>query len=132
MISAQGVPARIITLWEEGAVEVAMLPATWDELWRVVEYPGLQRFLDPEVVERLLRGLKAHVVWVEPVAAIATIDRDLSDSRYLECAVAASASFLITGDEPLLALGSYAGIQIVTPAGFVAVERLWRDADRPN
>ena len=132
MISPRGAPARVVALWEEGAIEVAMSPVTWEELRRVVAYPRLQRFLEGELVERLLRNLEAQVVWVEPRVTITQIDRDPSDNRYLECAVAASASFLITGDEHLLALGSYAGIQILAPAGFVAAERLWRDADRPN
>ncbi len=128
MISPRGAPARVVALWEEGAIGVAMSPATWEALRRVVAYPKLQRFLDPELVERLLRHLKAHVVWVEPGATIAIIDRDPTDNRYLECAVAAGASFLITGDEHLLALGSYAGIQILAPAGFVAAKRLWSSA----
>lgn len=127
LISMRGAPVRVVALWEAGAVEVAMSPATWDELTRVLRYPRLQRYLPQDAVERLLRELPRHVVWVEPTATIEVIERDPSDNRYLECAVAAGASYLVTGDEHLLALGSYGGIEILSPAGFVAAEVLWGD-----
>jgi len=131
LISARGAPARIVAQWEAGDVEVTMSPATWDELVRVLHYPRLQRFLAPDAVGRLLTQLRLNVVWVEPEESIHAIDRDPADNRYLECAVTAGAAFVITGDEHLLALGSYQGIQILTPAGFIAAERLWGDADLP-
>jgi len=42
------------------------------------------------------------------------------DNRVLECAVAACADYLVTGDkEHLLPFRSIGGIQIVTPAAFL-------------
>jgi len=46
--------------------------------------------------------------------------RDPNDDMILECAVLASAQFMISGDKDLLVLGSYSGIRIVTPAEFLA------------
>jgi putative PIN family toxin of toxin-antitoxin system len=46
--------------------------------------------------------------------------RDPNDDMILECAVLAGAQFIISGDKDLLALESYRGIRIVTPAEFLA------------
>ena len=46
------------------------------------------------------------------------------DNRMLECALAARAEFLVTGDEHhLLPLGSYRDTKIVTPAQFLDLLR---------
>jgi putative PIN family toxin of toxin-antitoxin system len=48
---------------------------------------------------------------------------DEADNRILECALAAKADYLITGDRHLLALRRYQRIRVVTPAEFLARER---------
>jgi predicted nucleic acid-binding protein len=46
--------------------------------------------------------------------------RDPNDDMVLECAVVSGAQFIVTGDKDLLVLNPYSGIQIVTPAEFLA------------
>jgi putative PIN family toxin of toxin-antitoxin system len=45
--------------------------------------------------------------------------RDPKDDMVLECAVVSGAQFIVSGDKDLLALDSYHGIRIVTPAEFL-------------
>jgi predicted nucleic acid-binding protein len=52
----------------------------------------------------------------------ARVRRDADDDIVLGTAMAAGADLLVTGDNDLLVLGTYAGIKIVTPRQFV--ERL--------
>ena len=40
---------------------------------------------------------------------------DADDDKFVECAQAGRASFIVSGDHHLLELGAYAGIHIVTP-----------------
>ncbi len=47
--------------------------------------------------------------------------RDPNDDPILECAVAARAQLLITGDQDLLALGSYRRVRIVTPSKYLSL-----------
>jgi hypothetical protein len=61
------------------------------------------------------------VTLVEPESPLNVIDRDPPDNRVLECAVAASASYIISGGDHLLALGDYRGIVILKPADFLLV-----------
>jgi putative PIN family toxin of toxin-antitoxin system len=47
--------------------------------------------------------------------------RDKDDDRYLECAVAANADYVISGDIHLRELKEYRGIKIVNPAEYLEI-----------
>ena len=47
--------------------------------------------------------------------------RDKDDNRYLECAVAANADYIISGDIHLRELKEYRGIRIVNPAEYLEI-----------
>jgi len=47
--------------------------------------------------------------------------RDKTDDRYLECAVAARADYVISGDIHLRELKEYRGIKIVNPAEYLEI-----------
>ena len=49
------------------------------------------------------------------------IDKDPDDNRVLECALAASASYIVSGNSHLLELQEYEQIVIFNPVGFLAV-----------
>ena len=55
---------------------------------------------------------------VEPGFTL-TVLRDESDNRLLEAAQAAEADYLVTGDKPILDLGTFGQTQIVTAAHFL-------------
>ena len=56
---------------------------------------------------------------VAPTETINAIDADPSDDRILECAVAADAEVIVSGDKHLLVLGSFRGIQIQRVSEFL-------------
>jgi len=58
---------------------------------------------------------------VQPRRRIQAVQHDPSDNRVLEAALAGEAGYIVTGDRHLLALGDFQGVEIVTPARFVAV-----------
>lgn len=60
------------------------------------------------------------VLFVEPDEPLSEVSRDPDDNRFLECALAAQADVLISGDHHLLSLGSFRGIPILSPAQFLA------------
>jgi putative PIN family toxin of toxin-antitoxin system len=59
-------------------------------------------------------ALAADVVM--PIATPAVIAGDPDDNHVLAAAVAAKADVIVSGDRHLLALGTYQGIRILTPA----------------
>ncbi len=48
-----------------------------------------------------------------------SVCRDPDDDKFIACALAARAEFLVTEDQDLLALDGYEGLRIVTPAQFL-------------
>ena len=66
-------------------------------------------------VRRVARGIH------EPPESVAVIEDDPTDNRILECALAADAELIVTGDKKhLLPLGSFRGVSIVGLADFLA------------
>lgn len=55
-------------------------------------------------------------VAIIPIGEIRAICRDPDDDLILATALAAKADLLVSGDDDLLTLESYEGIEIVTPA----------------
>lgn len=59
---------------------------------------------------------------VAPAQQLRVIAADPDDDRVLECAVAAGATYIVTGDRRhLLPLGSFRGITIISAADFLAL-----------
>jgi uncharacterized protein len=123
LISPRGAPGEILVAWEEDRFELVVSPATLDELGRVLRYPRIQQKyqLPVDQLELFLRLITGQAILVHPAKELAVIEADPSDNRYLECAKAGDAAYLVTGDKHLLDLGEFEGTVILPPAGFLAV-----------
>ena len=64
--------------------------------------------------------VEAGVV-VEAIKISETIPDDPSDEKFLACALAARADFIISGDRHLLRLGMFHGIPILSPKRFFSI-----------
>lgn len=120
---ATGNPGRIREAWQRGAIEVAVTEPILDEYHRVLNYPRTRKrhHLSPAEVDLALDDIREMAVHVSDWPALQVIAEDPDVDRFLECAVASQAQVIVSGDDHLLSLGSYAGIQILTPAAFVAL-----------
>jgi putative PIN family toxin of toxin-antitoxin system len=65
-----------------------------------------------------LAALQRQAHRVQPTETI-TACRDKDDNRVLECAVAAQAQLIVSGDNDLLTLCSFRGIRILTARAFL-------------
>ena len=123
VISRRGAPRQIIDLWREEAFELLTSDAILDEVARVLQYPriaALHKLTDAEMVEflALLREESRDVGSTERV----NVSPDETDNRYIECAVAGEADYLVTGDKRhLLPIGEYRGIPLIEPAVFLSL-----------
>jgi putative PIN family toxin of toxin-antitoxin system len=126
VISSRGASAQILRLWEEEQFDLVVSQPILQELERVIHYPRIQQRynLPEEDVVRFLRLVRGGASVVEPDFEIQAVERDPSDNRYLECAIEAGASYIVSGDQHLLELGEFQGIVILPPAAFLAVLKL--------
>lgn len=123
LISSQGHPAAIINRWLAGEFEVLLSQPIVDEILRVTAYERLQRKYQKIRENRLefVELIAEQGIWVEPTETVAVVTADESDNRYLECAVAGRARYVVTGDEHLLHVGEYQGITVLSPIAFVTL-----------
>jgi putative PIN family toxin of toxin-antitoxin system len=75
--------------------------------------------LDGELVERFVREIEDIAEIMTIKERIHTLCRDVDDNAIVECAVAASAEVVVTGDEDLLSLEAYRTIRIVTASDYL-------------
>ena len=52
---------------------------------------------------------------------VSVIDDDPDDDKFIECAVASRAGFIVSGDKHLLALEEYEGIKMMKAADFLFI-----------
>lgn len=113
----RGAPFDCLAAWAQGRYEAVVSPALLAEYYETTEelradYPG-----------------RDFVPWAETLAESAALvfpterasgaTRDPDDEMVLECALAAGADFIVSGDKRhLLPLKMFRGIPIVNPADF--------------
>jgi len=126
LLSAGGPPAQIIDLWEAGVFDVAISTPLFDELKRALDYPQVKKYqkMTPDEINTLLGRWSTISIYVEPEVALEVVEDDPDDNRVLECAIAAKANYIISGDKHLLDLGEYRGIEVLPPAGFIVLLNL--------
>jgi len=123
LISSKGNPASIINKWLGGEFEVLISQSIVDEILRVTNYDRLQKKYKKIRENRLefVELISEQGIWIEPTETLTIVTTDGSDNRYLECAIAGGATYVVTGDEHLLEIGSHKGINVITPAAFVTL-----------
>jgi len=123
LISDKGNPARIIDRWLGGDFDILVSQPIINEILRVTGYKRIQKKYARVGENRLefVELLSEQGLWIEPEKPLSIVTADESDNRYIECAVAGGAQYIVSGDTHLLAVGAYRGIVVVTPAAFLAV-----------
>ncbi|MCK4488925.1 MAG: putative toxin-antitoxin system toxin component, PIN family [Anaerolineales bacterium] len=126
LLSPQGTPAKIIGLWEEGKFDVAVSAPLLNELERALGYERIKKYFRGTDFKKSLfiKHLQETAIFVKPQINLEVIADDPDDNRLLECAVTSGSLYIISGDQHLLDLKEYQGIQILSPAGFVVLLEL--------
>jgi putative PIN family toxin of toxin-antitoxin system len=99
-----------------GVLDLAVSAPLVSELQSVLRRKfGWSNSMVADACERLSRFTRLVV----PEETLTVVEEDPDDNRVLECAVAAEASFVVSGDHHLLQLNTYRGIKIVRVAEFL-------------
>jgi putative PIN family toxin of toxin-antitoxin system len=81
-----------------------------------------RKFAVTPTTHAFLKAFRQQVRLVEPLTLPKAICRDPNDDMVLATAVAAKANLIVTGDQDLLVLKVYEGIDVISPRRFL--ERL--------
>jgi putative PIN family toxin of toxin-antitoxin system len=93
--------------------------ATIMELAEILARPKFDPYVTIAERQEFLR-LFGRIAERVPIVHLVRACRDPKDDKFLELAVNGEAQLIITGDADLLVLHPFRGIDIVTPAGYVA------------
>jgi putative PIN family toxin of toxin-antitoxin system len=107
---------RLLHMAVDRDIEIAVSQPILDELIRVLRDKFQWDGYRLQGAKQQLLGLARLVV---PTRTLDVIKEDEPDNRILECAVAAGSEFIISSDNDLLRLGSYAGMPIMRPVDFL-------------
>ncbi len=117
-----GNPREILQAAISKAIQMSVSDALVKELRDVLHRP--QFGLNQEFIESTIAELISVAEWVVPQQHYELIEDDPSDNQVLDCAVAARADYLVTGDGHLLRLGDCGSVKIINPYDFVSLLQL--------
>jgi len=115
---ADSLPASLVSLAISGQVRLFLSSPILEEYTEVLQRPKFQ--FDTRMINRMLRGLSRVATMVSPARRISA-SPDESDNRFLECAQASGAEYLVTGNKRHFPFPAYEGTAIVSPAEFAQV-----------
>ena len=123
LISKQGPSAQLIDRWREQRFILVTSPEIIAEIQRVLKYPHISKKykLSKSDVQSLLTLIEHEAVVIPKLPAVHVIKDDPDDDKFLACALAARAEYIVSGDQHLLSLGSYKSISIVTVKEFLLI-----------
>ena len=111
-----GVPRRVFEMVEDGFCEFYHSPEIQSETRRVLH----DKFgWEKEKLDRYLKVLWRLGEEVIPHRRVNAVREDPDDNRIIECAIAAGADVIVSGDRHLLRLGAFEGIAILAPREFL-------------
>jgi uncharacterized protein len=117
-----GLPHRLVELAEKGEITLCATEETLVELRDVLSRPKFAAKMHDRFtsVEEIMQGILALAALypVTPISGI--VQADPGDDKFIACALAAGAEYLISSDTHLLDLKSVGDVHIVTARQFLA------------
>lgn len=113
-----GTASRLVPLWQSRRITVLVSKEILKEYLRVLAYPKFQ-LGNREIRALIEEELLPFVETVRVRRRLAVVRRDPEDNKFLECAAASRAKYLVTGDRDLRDLESYRGITVLTVGEFL-------------
>jgi putative PIN family toxin of toxin-antitoxin system len=116
LLSPQGAPAQVLLRSIlDPDFQLCISGAIYAEYDEVIRRPRLRR--SSAEVEATLDALRERGLWVRPVAVV-VVCPDKDDNIFLECAEAAAAHYLVTGNLKHFPI-SWGETRVVTPREFL-------------
>ena len=108
----RGELSRVANLWKESRVVPVISKETFQEFKAVLEYPKFRLSKD-EIKTIIEEEVLSFFEIVEVTDEVKGICTDPDDDKFIACAIAASADFIVTGDSALCDVGKYRSVKII-------------------
>lgn len=124
LIGEHSPPAQVVDAWLDGRFALVTSLYQVEEVNRVLSYPRIASriHLEESELELILAALLVEAQVVPGRLRLPGVTRDPKDDALVASAVEGGADYIVSGDQDLLVLDVYEGIQVVTPRQFL--ERL--------
>lgn len=102
--------------------EIFISPSILKELEKKARELASKKIIEPQYLNRLMFLVKGRFEIIDDSRiSLNAVERDPSDNKIIECAIAASAHLIITMDKDLLKLKSFRGCGIIHPKTFLHI-----------
>ncbi|MBI4318474.1 MAG: putative toxin-antitoxin system toxin component, PIN family [Chloroflexi bacterium] len=124
-LSPSGPPAHIWEQWEDGVFELAVSEAILAEYQKAMTYERIQarHRMSKDEISKIISTMRMFAEVVEATQNVEVIVKDPEDNKFIDCALAAAADYIVSGDSHLLELGEYRDVQILSPTMFLELLR---------
>lgn len=121
VISSKGSPRKLIELARKGVFKAVSSTSINSEILDVLhrDYIYSKYNLNEEIVDDIASFLYEGTILTEGSYSISKVKKDPADNKFIECAMEGEADYIVSGDEHLLSLKHYKGIQIVNVKDFL-------------
>ncbi|MCL4429411.1 MAG: putative toxin-antitoxin system toxin component, PIN family [Candidatus Bathyarchaeota archaeon] len=115
-----GKPAAIIQAAEDGKVRIFISESIAAEIGEVLAYPKLEKIYRQELRrEDLVAQVLKNAKFVKAPSKVQIIQEHPADNKFLDCALAADADCVVSGDKHLLKVVSFKKTKILTVSDFL-------------
>lgn len=113
-----GNPRKVIDLWRSGQITLCLSRSIIEEYIDVLRRMRLQ---DDRELEELLSLFSHgfHSLFTAKTPTLKVVEKDPDDNKFIECAVALKAKYIISGDKALTEIVNYMDIKIQNPRQFL-------------
>jgi putative PIN family toxin of toxin-antitoxin system len=119
-----GAPRRVVEQWFRRRISLCLSEPIFGEYQRVLrEIGAVSEAEERSLISAFTSG--DNVLYVNDPPAVEVVEENPDDDKFLACALALEADYIVSGDPDLLTLESYMGIPIVSPRTFL------ENLDRP-
>jgi uncharacterized protein len=113
-----GNPRKVIDLWKKGAITLCLSKPILEEYTEVLLRLGLKNTRElGELLQLFAEG--HHLLFTRKTGTLNIVEKDPDDNKFIECALALKAQWIISGDKALLEIEHFMGVQIVAPKVFL-------------
>ncbi len=112
-----GPPAQILKAWKDKKIRIVLSKEILDEYQRVAK--ELSAKFPSVDIEPIIELLTIYGEVVETTGVSVNVCEDPDDNMFLECAIASNSKIIVSGDNHLLKISGYQGIDVVSPRKFI-------------